>query len=112
MVAAARGTLRGSDRVARLGGDEFVVLLPETGAEQARIALEKLRARLLAAMAAQPLPVTFSIGAVVCASPVPGVDEVVRVADGLMYDVKRAGKNGLRVIELPAAGTVPPAPTP
>ncbi len=86
--------LRSTDLPARLGGDEFALLLVETGETEATEALGKLHARLLEAMARGGWPVGCSLGAVVCRSPgSAGVDELIRQADALMYQVKQAGKN-------------------
>ena len=89
-----RDAVRVTDTAARLGGDEFAVLLPETGLEQARVVVRKLRERLLARMEAEGWPVTVSIGTVSYARAPASVDELVSRADELMYGVKKSGKNG------------------
>jgi len=96
IAATLRAQSRLTDCVARLGGDEFGLLLPETGAEQARAAVEKLRAALDAAMAAHGFSVTFSIGVMTFPAPPASVDELVRQADALMYEVKNGSKNAAR----------------
>lgn len=88
-----RSCLRSIDTIARLGGDEFAVLLPETGPEQARPAIERLRERLAETMRQNDWPVTFSIGVATFLSPPASVDELIRQADALMYKVKNAAKN-------------------
>lgn len=93
VASTLRHNLRDTDVVARLGGDEFAVLLPETGYEQAEAVVAKLQAKLLTAMGRQGWPVTFSVGALTCATALGSVDEMVSLADGLMYEAKRAGKN-------------------
>ncbi len=107
--------LRSTDVVARLGGDEFAVLLTETGMESAQRALPKLREQLLAEMAQHRWPVTFSIGALACEAPPSSVEEMIRLADDLMYTVKAAGKNAIHFDRLPAAReaqTADPVPQP
>ncbi len=84
---------RSTDTIARLGGDEFVILFPETDAASAREVLQTLRTRLLEAMAQSGWPVTFSIGGVTFESPAPSVQSVIKAADDLMYEVKRAEKD-------------------
>jgi diguanylate cyclase (GGDEF)-like protein len=84
---------RSTDTVARLGGDEFVILFPETDGASAREVLETVRSRLLEAMEPPGWPVTFSIGGVTFERPAPSVQSVVKAADDLMYEVKRAEKD-------------------
>ena len=87
--------LRKVDVVARLGGDEFALLMPETGQAAAHVALSKMQKSLLMEMQRNAWPVTFSIGAVtwICSPCTP--DELIREADGLMYNVKNTGKNSI-----------------
>jgi diguanylate cyclase (GGDEF)-like protein len=95
-VSSARKHLRKSDVVARLGGDEFALLLPETGQESARLALSKFQRGVLEEMRRGNWPITFSIGALTCIAAPSTTEELVRMADDLMYSVKRDGKNGIR----------------
>jgi diguanylate cyclase (GGDEF)-like protein len=84
--------VRTSDLVARLGGDEFAILLPDTQLPGAQIVVEKVRTTLMKGMKQNHWPVTFSIG---CISFSRGatVDDMIRRADALMYEVKHGGKN-------------------
>jgi hypothetical protein len=82
--------------VARLGGDEFAILLPDTAAAGAAGALSRLRTCLLQLMQERRWPVTFSIGAATFLKPPRDVDVMVRYVDGLMYSVKKNGKNWIR----------------
>jgi diguanylate cyclase (GGDEF)-like protein len=91
--------IRSTDILARFGGDEFVLLLPETPADAAAPVLEKIQLQLNQAMSTSNWPVSFSIGAVTYPKTPPGVDEVIKKADMLMYEVKRSGKNRLLHIE-------------
>lgn len=88
--------IRAVDLLGRLGGDEFAVLLPETGYEQSQVVADKIQGVLHDGMQQNGWPVTFSIGVATFATPPTSVDEMIRVADDLMYSVKRAGKNGIR----------------
>lgn len=88
--------MRCADMVARIGGDEFVVLLPETGAQDARTAVVKLQERLMERMEARKWPVSFSVGLVTYYCPPASVDEMLKKADGLMYEVKAQGKNAFK----------------
>jgi diguanylate cyclase (GGDEF)-like protein len=91
--------IRSTDILSRFGGDEFVLLLPETPADAAAPVLEKIQLQLNQAMSTSNWLVSFSIGAVTYPKTPPGVDEVIKKADMLMYEVKRSGKNRLLHIE-------------
>ena len=110
VVSVARQNLRETDVVARVGGDEFAVLLPETDADQGRAVVRKLRARMLEEMRRHDWPVTFSIGVLTCASPPRTVDELIKRADALMYEVKRAGKDSVSHAVLGDAAAAPSLP--
>lgn len=97
---------RASDRVARLGGDEFAILLADI-CDQAQV--EQLATLALAAIAdiridQQPqLALSASIG--VCMLPHPnasGIDAMLHIADSLMYEAKKSGKNRYRISTAPA----------
>jgi len=90
--------LRFTDTAGRLGGDEFAILLPETGAQAAELVLKKLRQILLHAMSERNWPVTFSIGAATFIDNASSVNEMVQIADGLMYIVKKSGKDKIIVV--------------
>lgn len=89
-------TTRQSDVLGRLGGDEFAALLPETTFGPGKSVLDKLHKELGVAMEEGRWPVTFSIGAVTFEAPVDSSREALRLTDGTMYAVKRAGKNGIQ----------------
>ena len=90
--AVLQAQVRTTDLPARLGGDEFAVLLPETDGLQAREAMEKLRSALDASVRQGGWPVGFSIGVFSSSGEVASGTELVRLADGLMYDVKHSGR--------------------
>jgi diguanylate cyclase (GGDEF)-like protein len=86
------GLLRKSDTVARLGGDEFAVIL--TGSpDTAGLVAEKCREAIC-------LPIRFeghdiSVGVSIGIACFPGdgasEEELLRKADGAMYEAKRSG---------------------
>lgn len=97
-ATAAGASIRESDLFARLGGDEFAALmvLPR-GANGMQVA-DALHRRLTAILAQTGFDVTCSMGAVVIsAQETMFGDGIIEQADALMYEVKRAGKNALRV---------------
>lgn len=87
--------VRRVDSVARLGGDEFAILLNEADQVAARQAIAHLRNQLDSAMKAMNWPVTFSIGVATFATAPNAIDEALEMADGLMYEVKKNGKNSI-----------------
>ncbi len=98
-AAELAANVRAIDTAARLGGDEFALVLPETGADAAKLLLERVRLALLREMrTSEPSwTVTFSIGAVSVLGNPSSVEELVRAADQAMYRVKKSGKDGLFV---------------
>ena len=93
-ASTLRETLRTEDVVTRLGGDEFCVLLPDTGAEQAVVALERVLARLRATRidcGGRQFGISGTFGAAVCA---PGLDAagLIARADAALYRAKALGR--------------------
>lgn len=41
-------------------------------------------------------PVTLSIGVSTCSGATHGIDEILRLADKLMYEVKNSGKDAVK----------------
>jgi diguanylate cyclase (GGDEF)-like protein len=99
-----RASLRKTDFVARLGGDEFALLLPSTRQADAEVVLTKVRAALEEAMRERSFPVTFSMGVVTCVTPPHAVEQLINLADQLMYGVKNSTKNGIRFMTLEGSG--------
>ncbi|MCK9531743.1 MAG: diguanylate cyclase [Gammaproteobacteria bacterium] len=96
VAATLQRVVREADVIARAGGDEFVVLLVEAEPQGAVAVVEAMRDELLRAMAELNCAVTFSIGLVVFKTPPVDTRSMVQLADKLMYDVKRSGKNAIR----------------
>ncbi|WP_222192875.1 diguanylate cyclase domain-containing protein [Modestobacter italicus] len=91
---------RDTDEVCRWAGDEFVILLPDTTAEQAERAMERIRRSIAghdwSALGVE-VPVRISVG---IAQAARGDDRrtLFAAADGVLYDAKRAGRD--RVVRL------------
>lgn len=99
VVEIIKQNLRGTDTIARLGGDEFAILLTETNLEQSQTAVRKFHEKLLDEMAKNNWEVTFSIGVLTFCTIPETVDEAIKNADSLMYEVKQSGKNAVKYKE-------------
>jgi len=98
---ALRSNLRKVDVVARLGGDEFTLMLPETDAEQAQMALSHVRIALRGLDDAYGPDVKASIGAVTFRTAPETVGDMLRLADTAMYRAKAAGRDRIEAITMP-----------
>lgn len=96
VAKTTKKTIRKIDVIARIGGDEFAILLPRTSYEAAEIVLQRLQKDLLFSMKQENLYVTFSIGAITFERPPISVNEIIEMADNLMYSAKKKGKNLLQ----------------
>ncbi len=103
-------TLRECDTVSRLGGDEFVILITPLGLEKekAHAELSHIATKILHALNQPYRFGTFkhafthtcsvSIGGVLFCDSSMSVDEILKKADGAMYEVKNGGKNAVKII--------------
>jgi len=105
VATALRSNLRRVDVVARLGGDEFTLLLPETDAMQAVVALSHIRRAMRDLTANYGSEVKASIGAVTFTTAPETVGDMVRLADTAMYRAKAAGRDRIEAITLPDEAT-------
>jgi len=100
-----RAVIRPSETVARIGGDEFAVLMERVEERSPEALAARLHEALAAPFTLPPhkIVVGASIGIAVSHGGAPSVDELMRAADGAMYDAKRAGRGGVAVRELPSS---------
>jgi two-component system, cell cycle response regulator len=92
--------LRKSDIVARYGGEEFVVILPETTAENAATAAEKMRKAVEShafMIEREKIKVTMSFGVAGLDGRVKDADDLIKNADHAMYDAKELGRNRVEI---------------
>jgi diguanylate cyclase (GGDEF)-like protein len=100
-------SLRPYDSVYRYGGEEFLLCLPDTGPEEARRVLERVRERV----AGQPiglgdgreLAVTVSFGLTLM-TPRRPLEELIERADKALYAAKQNGRNRVEVWRPEAKG--------
>jgi len=102
--------LREYDLAGRFGGEEFALLLPQTGAADARQIAERLRGHIAATPisitddpSAEPLQVTVSVGVAalgVSWNRVTGsqLTDLLAGADNALYRAKNAGRNNVSMI--------------
>jgi len=96
IASELKSQLRKTDIIARLGGDEFALLLPSTRESEAQVVVSKVQGHLIQMMRQKKWPVTFSMGVVTCVAPPHSAEQLISMADELMYKVKNSTKNGTR----------------
>ena len=91
--------LRKSDIAARYGGDEFAVILPETDLAAATTIASRIAAGLsdvrMDTGKGNVIRFTASIGYAACLPDSRGRENILNVADRLMYESKRRGRGGV-----------------
>lgn len=97
---------RPGDLVARYGGEEFVCLLADVGSAGALAVAEKIAAALKDAWIDHPRSpagprLTLSIGVATARQPSGAPEGLVAYADELLYAAKAAGRNQIKVGQLP-----------
>lgn len=101
VAETAKRVLRPYDLVARLGGEEFCAFLPATGlkealpiAERLRVAIAELRIETL-----RGRQITASFGVHEADVAREQFKDMLRVADGYLYQAKDAGRNQVQAVE-------------
>jgi diguanylate cyclase (GGDEF)-like protein len=85
-------SFRQEDIVSRIGGDEFVVMLPNTGAPEAKMIIERMNNRIDAYNTKNlELPINISVG-VSTADQGDSLLSHLKIADNLMYADKQEHK--------------------
>ncbi|MDY6904320.1 MAG: diguanylate cyclase [Thermodesulfobacteriota bacterium] len=95
-------TLRAEDSAARYGGEEFIALLPETDAQQAMDAAERIRLRVAALETphgSETLHVAISLGVAVFPVHAEEKEALIHAADIALYKSKHRGKNCVSLFE-------------
>lgn len=100
VAKALQGGARSTDIVARYGGDEFMVLMPDTSAEEAASAAERIRKaldgrRISDGSRTMRITVSAGISALEPGGPADA-DGLVRAADEALYAAKHSGRDCTR----------------
>jgi diguanylate cyclase (GGDEF)-like protein len=94
-----REETRGIDLAARIGGEEFVVLLVETELGRGLEVAERLRLAIKNISVSSGTHITASFGVAECPSYAQTAVDILKAADGLLYQAKRNGRD--RVVGQP-----------
>jgi diguanylate cyclase (GGDEF)-like protein len=97
--------LRRMDVAARYGGDEFVLLFPQSDAQEASLAIDRIRDEFRASSAAllNNAGVNMSVGIAAMRQHQPAsADQLVALADAALYRAKDAGRNRVAIAPTPA----------
>lgn len=96
VVDTVKNGLRAYDSIFRYGGEEFLVCLPNTGADDAAAAMDRIRADIaaqpIAVADAAPMTVTASFGLAPLSDSL-SLEESVEVADRALFCAKARGRN-------------------
>lgn len=95
-----RATFRTTDVLARYGGEEFIAVFPQATAEEARMAGEKLRARVKETSVASIPAGEWSCSIGIAAFPKQEVDSVealIALADQALYEAKKNGRDRIEL---------------
>jgi diguanylate cyclase (GGDEF)-like protein len=96
LADSCRACLRQQDVIGRYGGEEFVAFLPETPADLALDAAERLRhaVETLTVDSPQgPVKVTVSIGIATYNRATTSISALINAADRALYEAKQKGRN-------------------
>ncbi len=90
--------VRRSDLAARWGGEEFAILLPDTGLDEAKLVVDRIRLSLHADAIGMPdaAPVTFSCGLAVVRD-YPTLAAGMKKADTALYQAKHRGRDRIEI---------------
>jgi diguanylate cyclase (GGDEF)-like protein len=96
VVDTIRKQIRNGDLLARLGGDEFAILFTDMDEDGAKRIVPRLQLALLKQMKTNEWEITFSIGVLTFLTMPASADNMVSLADALMYEVKTDGRDAIK----------------
>ena len=98
-----KAQLRLIDFAFRYGGDEFVILLPQTGKDSAAVVARRLRDSLRSSCFCKEeglnLNVRASIGLATYPHDAKTPHDIIRQADGMMYEVKNTTRDNIGIAQ-------------
>lgn len=95
--------MRPYDAVGRYGGEEFLIVLPGCDGENAAALADRLRLSICNTPMATPegeIPITISLGIVVCNGGESDAGVLIHAADRALYRAKEKGRNRVEVAVL------------
>ncbi|RLB52583.1 MAG: GGDEF domain-containing protein [Deltaproteobacteria bacterium] len=96
LAAVVMENIRREDFLARYGGEEFAIILPEIDRPNAVVMAEKIR-RLVEAsdfsFEGTEISLTISVGVATIEDQASDAVDLIRQADGNLYQAKRSGRN-------------------
>jgi diguanylate cyclase (GGDEF)-like protein len=96
LARIVQGRIRRDEVFARYGGEEFAIVLPETNLEGARALADGLREKVEDShftFQNETIRVTISIGVSMLGEQDKTATDLIRDADGKLYEAKRGGRN-------------------
>jgi len=102
VAARLRETCRETDTVGRYGGEEFIVLLPETSAQEAMVAADRVRSAFHGAAftaGGVDLQLTASIGVATWAPSMSVPATLYSAADRALYQAKEGGRDRSELLD-------------
>jgi len=98
LAALLQSEIREVDVAIRFGGEEFLVIMPDTDAEAALEAAERIRSKVASAAFVYeeeqpPEHITVSLGVATTSSGAIAPDDLIRHADSALYRAKEMGRN-------------------
>lgn len=100
LASRLRVCVRRPDYLVRLGGEEFGLLLPDTNADGAVIAAERVRTTIENtpfSIESGPLPITISVGVVARPDDEIDFEPMYKAADTALYRAKNNGRNQVQL---------------
>lgn len=96
ITCAIKSALRKDDVIGRIGGEEFGAFLIGADIKEAMRVAQRIRGAVelvdFVVPGDQRIPLTVSVGGAICNGGV-GLSQLMRKADGCLYEAKRAGRN-------------------